>query len=169
MRLRRLSAGLVVLAVLLALPAGAAKPIAHREVLPNGIVLLVAERPAVPIIVVRTFAHAGAVLDPPARAGLANLTGAVLTRGTPKATAPARRRGALSRRDRPARHDHHHRGRCHHRRRRAPRGAGALRRLEGHGGGAGERAAGRRGRAIAERDDREGPHPGDDHPRSSGH
>src|SRR5882724_9167330 len=74
MRLRRLSVGFVVLAVLLALPAGAAKPIAHREVLPNGIVLLVAERPAVPIIVVRTFAHAGAVLDPPDRAGLANLT-----------------------------------------------------------------------------------------------
>ncbi len=88
MRLRRLSAGLVVLAVLLALPAGAAKPIAHREVLPNGIVLLVAERPAVPIIVVRTFAHAGAVLDPPDRAGLANLTGALLTRGTAKHTGP---------------------------------------------------------------------------------
>src|SRR5438067_13780996 len=88
MRLRRLSMGFVILAVLLALPAGAAKPIAHREVLPNGIVLLVAERPAVPIIVVRTFAHAGAVLDPPDRAGLANLTGAVLTRGTAKHTAP---------------------------------------------------------------------------------
>src|SRR5205823_2624403 len=88
MRLRRLSMGFVVLAVLLALPAGAAKPIAHREVLPNGIVLLVAERPAVPIIVVRTFAHAGAVLDPPDRAGLANLTGAVLTRGTAKRTGP---------------------------------------------------------------------------------
>src|SRR2546423_10862429 len=88
MRLRRLSAGLVILAVLLALPAGAAKPIAHREVLPNGIVLLVAERPAVPIIVVRTFAHAGAVLDPPDRPGLANLTGALLTRGTAKHTGP---------------------------------------------------------------------------------
>src|SRR6266850_2376047 len=88
MRLRRLSVGFVVLAVLLALPAAAAKPIAHREVLPNGIVLLVAERPAVPIIVVRTFAHAGAVLDPPDRAGLANLTGALLTRGTAKHTGP---------------------------------------------------------------------------------
>src|SRR2546421_2479415 len=88
MRLRRLSVGFVVLAVLLAMPAGAAKPTAPREVLPKGIVLLVAERPAVPIIVVRTFAHAGAVLDPPDRAGLANLTGAVLTRGTAKHTAP---------------------------------------------------------------------------------
>ncbi len=88
MRLHRLPALLVVLTVLLAVPAGAAKPIAHREVLPNGIVLLVAERPAVPIVVVRVFAHAGAVLDPPDRAGLANLTGALLTRGTAKHTGP---------------------------------------------------------------------------------
>jgi len=85
---RRLPALLVVLALLLAASAGAAKPIAHREVLPNGIVLLVAERPAIPIVVVRTFAHAGAVLDPPDRAGLANLTGALLTRGTAKHSGP---------------------------------------------------------------------------------
>jgi zinc protease len=88
MRLRRFPALLVVLALLLAAPAGAAKPIAHREVLPNGIVLLVAERPAVPIVVVRAFTRAGAVLDPPDRAGLANLTGALLTRGTAKHTGP---------------------------------------------------------------------------------
>ena len=87
-RLRRPCALLVLLALVLTVPAGAAKPIAHREVLPNGIVLLVAERPAVPIVVVRVFAHAGAVLDPPDRAGLANLTGALLTRGTAKHTAP---------------------------------------------------------------------------------
>ena len=88
MRPRRLPALLVVLALLLAASAGAAKPIAHREALPNGIVLLVAERPAIPIVVVRTFAHAGAVLDPPDRAGLANLTGALLTRGTAKHSGP---------------------------------------------------------------------------------
>jgi zinc protease len=85
---RRLFSLLIVLAVLLAVPAGAAKPIAHREVLPNGIVLLVAERPAVPIVVVRAFTRAGAVLDPPDRGGLANLTGALLTRGTAKHTGP---------------------------------------------------------------------------------
>src|SRR6266404_989975 len=62
----------------------AATPLAHREVLPNGMVLLVAERPAVPIVAVRVFTRAGAVLDPPDRAGLANLTGATLTRGTAK-------------------------------------------------------------------------------------
>jgi zinc protease len=88
MRLRRLPAILVVCVLLLAVPAGAARPIAHREVLPNGIVLLVAERPAVPIVVVRVFAKAGAVLDPPDKAGLAGLTGSLLTRGTAKRTGP---------------------------------------------------------------------------------
>ena len=65
-----------------------AAPIAHREVLPNGIVLLVAERPAVPIVAVRVFARAGAAFDPPDRAGLANLTSSLLTRGTTKHSGP---------------------------------------------------------------------------------
>jgi hypothetical protein len=39
---------LVVVVALLAGPVGAAAPIAHREILPNGIVLLVAERPGFP-------------------------------------------------------------------------------------------------------------------------
>src|SRR5215216_7540793 len=62
--------------------------LAHREVLPNGIVLLVAERPAVPIVAVRVYTRAGAVLDPPDKGGLANLVGATLTRGTAKRTGP---------------------------------------------------------------------------------
>jgi predicted Zn-dependent peptidase len=66
----------------------AASPLAHREVLPNGIVLLVAERPAVPIVAVRVYTRAGAVLDPPDHAGLANLTGSTLTRGTAKRSGP---------------------------------------------------------------------------------
>jgi zinc protease len=77
-----------VLLVLLATPGGAAAPIAHREVLPNGIVLLVAERPAVPIVAVRAYSKAGGVLDPPDRAGLAGLTGALLTRGTARRSGP---------------------------------------------------------------------------------
>jgi len=72
----------------LASPAMAAL-IARREVLPNGIVLLVAERPAVPIVAVRVLLEAGAVYDPPDRVGLANLTGALLTRGTATRTGPA--------------------------------------------------------------------------------
>src|ERR671918_1297829 len=78
---------LVLLLVLMVIPAAAsaaATPLAHREVLPNGIVLLVAERPAVPIVALRVYSRAGAVFDPPDRAGLANLTGATLTRGTAK-------------------------------------------------------------------------------------
>lgn len=67
-------------------PAEAATQLAHREVLANGLVLLVAERPAVPIVVVRVWQPAGAAYDPPDRAGLANLTGAVLTRGAGQRT-----------------------------------------------------------------------------------
>ena len=79
----------VVLAGLLlaAVPVSAA-PIAHREVLPNGVVLLVAERPGVPVVAVRAFTRAGAAFEPPDKLGLANLTGALLTRGTAKHTGP---------------------------------------------------------------------------------
>ena len=69
-------------------PPASAAPIAHREVLPNGIVLLVAERPGVPIVAARVFLRAGAVFEPSDRAGLANLTGALLTRGAAKRTGP---------------------------------------------------------------------------------
>jgi zinc protease len=82
---------LLLLAVLLLplAPASApAAPIAHREVLPNGIVLLVAERPGVPIVATRVFLRAGAAFEPAGRAGLANLTGALVARGTAKRTGP---------------------------------------------------------------------------------
>ena len=85
----RLLAALVLFALLL--PAArpvAAAPIAHREILPNGIVLVVAERPGVPIVAVRTFMRAGSAFEPAAKNGLANLTGSLLTRGTAKHTAP---------------------------------------------------------------------------------
>src|SRR5438270_7890674 len=86
---RAIALVLVVVVVLgLAGPCLEAAPLAHREVLSNGIVLLVAERPAVPIVAVRLFTRAGAVLDPPDKAGLANLTGATLTRGTAKRSGP---------------------------------------------------------------------------------
>jgi zinc protease len=53
-----------------------------RFALPNGVVVLVAERPGVPIVVVRASVDAGAILDPPEKEGLANLTALLLTRGT---------------------------------------------------------------------------------------
>lgn len=85
--MRRALPFFVLLLLLVPVPGGAGLH-THREVLPNGITLLVAERPAVPIVVVRVVMRAGAVLDPPDRAGLANLTGAVLTRGTAKRSGP---------------------------------------------------------------------------------
>lgn len=88
--MKRTITGLVLLIVLAGWRPAAptAAPLAHREVLPNGIVLLVAERPAVPIVAVRIYTRAGAVLDPTDTVGLANLTGATLTRGTAKRTGP---------------------------------------------------------------------------------
>jgi zinc protease len=78
---------ILVLAVTLAAPAGAA-PLAHREVLPNGTRLLVAPRPAIPIVVLRVYLRAGSAFDPPDAPGLANLTAELLTRGTAKRTGP---------------------------------------------------------------------------------
>ncbi|MBI2879248.1 MAG: insulinase family protein [Candidatus Rokubacteria bacterium] len=74
-------------ALLLALLLGFAAPVAAqdlavRELLPNGVTLLVAERPALPIVVLRAWIRAGAILDSPGKAGLANLTAELLTRGT---------------------------------------------------------------------------------------
>jgi zinc protease len=88
--MRRALTLVVVFVVLVGLgPAvPAAAPLAHREVLGNGIVLLVAERPAIPIVAVRVYTRAGAVLDPADKAGLANLVGATLTRGTAKRSGP---------------------------------------------------------------------------------
>jgi len=87
-RTRIALAAVVALAGALGSGPAVAAPLAHREVLPNGIVLLVAERPAVPIVAVRLLTRAGAVFDPEDRAGLANLTGALLTRGTAKRPGP---------------------------------------------------------------------------------
>jgi zinc protease len=86
---RALLIAVVLVALLMpAPPPVTAAPIAHREVLPNGIVLLVAERPGVPIVAVRVFTRAGSAFEPGDRPGLANLTGALLTRGTARRTGP---------------------------------------------------------------------------------
>ena len=64
-------------------PPTASSPAAwSRFALPNGVVVLIAERPGVPIVVVRASVDAGAILDPPEKEGLANLTALLLTRGT---------------------------------------------------------------------------------------
>jgi len=83
---------LVLLALLLSTGSltadAAAPPLAHREVLPNGIRLLVAPRPAIPIVVVRVNLRAGSAFDPSDAPGLANLTAELLTRGTAKRSGP---------------------------------------------------------------------------------
>jgi len=68
-------------------PALAGPAVATRFTLPTGMVVLVAERPGIPIVIVRVAVEAGSVLDPPDKAGVANLTALLLTRGTATRTA----------------------------------------------------------------------------------
>lgn len=56
--------------------------IIHRTVLPNGMVVLVAENPAADIIATRIFVRAGGCWEPREKAGLAHLLSAVMTKGT---------------------------------------------------------------------------------------
>ena len=87
MRSARLSLGIALAAMAFGAPA-LAGPLAHREVLPNGVVLLVAERAAIPIVVVRAYVGAGSVCDPADAGGLASLTADLLTRGSARRTGP---------------------------------------------------------------------------------
>ncbi len=74
--------------VLLLLPVlAAAAPLAERQVLDNGITLLVASRRALPIVTVNVTVGAGSLWEPEGRAGLAYLTASLLTRGTATRTA----------------------------------------------------------------------------------
>ncbi len=85
--MRRLTWSLISLLVMVA-PAGAATLNAHRQVLPNGVVVLIAERPAIPMVVVRAYVRAGSAFDLLDAPGLANLTAELLTRGTAKRSGP---------------------------------------------------------------------------------
>ena len=88
MSMRAARVSLLLLSLTLVSRASAAPPLADREVLPNGIVLLVSERHALPIVAMNAYVRAGAVLDPPASLGLANLTAELLTRGTARRSGP---------------------------------------------------------------------------------
>jgi len=74
------------LLVFLAVPVLAA-PLGTRAVLDNGATLLVAERPGIPMVVMNILLKTGSAADTDAKAGLANLTAALLTRGTKKHSA----------------------------------------------------------------------------------
>ncbi|MFL5614248.1 MAG: M16 family metallopeptidase [Gemmatimonadaceae bacterium] len=54
----------------------------ERRVLPNGLRLIIAPIPKLPIVTIAALADAGAVCDPPNRAGLAQLTAKLLLEGT---------------------------------------------------------------------------------------
>ena len=64
-------------------PIGAIQlPPLHEERLENGAVVVVAQRPGVPLVAVRLVVSAGAALDPAHGHGLANLVAQVARRGT---------------------------------------------------------------------------------------
>lgn len=64
-----------------AMPQGLKGPIGQRFVLDNGMVLLVKENHALPVVMVNMIIKAGAVMEPPDKAGLAHITAALLTKG----------------------------------------------------------------------------------------
>ncbi len=59
----------------------------QRRVLDNGLVLIVLERHALPMVTVTLSLKTGSIYDPPGQEGLANLTGSCLSRGTKRRTA----------------------------------------------------------------------------------
>jgi len=72
-------------------PASSLVPAAalgHREVLPNGMVLLFSEKRGVPIVTVSMLVQGGSILDPPDKPGVANLVAQLMTQGTKTRTAP---------------------------------------------------------------------------------
>src|SRR3989304_1955052 len=60
----------------------AAAPLAERQVLENGLTLLVASRRALPIVTVNVTVQAGSLWEPEGGAGLAYPTAPLLPRGT---------------------------------------------------------------------------------------
>ncbi len=64
-----------------------AAPLGTRSTQENGAILLVAERPGIPMVVMSITLKTGAAADPAGKEGVANLTAELLTRGTKKHTA----------------------------------------------------------------------------------
>jgi zinc protease len=57
-----------------------------RQVLPNGLVVLIYPNPAIPTVSVRLSMRAGALFDPPGKSGVAGLTAGAMRRGTRRHT-----------------------------------------------------------------------------------
>ncbi|MGC2423206.1 MAG: pitrilysin family protein [Nitrospirota bacterium] len=62
-------------------------PIGERVVLDNGMVLLVKDNHALPVVTISMIIKAGSVTEPPAKAGLGHLTAGLLTKGAGKMSA----------------------------------------------------------------------------------
>jgi zinc protease len=73
--------------ILVTLNAVSAKPLGQKVVLDNGIVLVVSERPGVPMVAVDILIDAGSIRDPAESDGMANLTAELLASGTQNRTA----------------------------------------------------------------------------------
>ncbi len=56
--------------------------------LDNGLRVIVAERPGLPLLAAELLVRSGSEIDPPDRAGTASMTGTLLTKGTEKMSAP---------------------------------------------------------------------------------
>ena len=89
MRGSRLQAvALVVVTLGLVSPAVWAADLGQREMLTNGMVLLVAEESTAPIVSVSMLVQAGSILDPADKPGVANLVAQMINQGTKTRTAP---------------------------------------------------------------------------------
>lgn len=66
----------------LATPAAAAGPEVERAKLANGLRLVMSTQRSVPIVAINCLVDGGARVDPPGKAGLASLTGSLLSEGT---------------------------------------------------------------------------------------
>ena len=84
--MKRIAPFILIILTLLMAPQSEAGQRADREILPNNMVLLHAERKALPIVTVVMAIRAGSISEPPERAGLASLTAALLNEGTAKRT-----------------------------------------------------------------------------------
>ena len=82
-RARRAAALVLVLTGVIASRAGAAPgPVVERVKLDNGIRLVLSTQHSVPIVAINCIVDGGARVDPPGKAGLASLTGSLLSEGT---------------------------------------------------------------------------------------
>jgi zinc protease len=75
-------------------PLRIATPTEQR--LPNGLRVVLAQRPGVQLVTAQLLVLSGSAIDPPARAGLASMTASLLTKGTRRHNAPALAQAAES-------------------------------------------------------------------------